>query len=272
MSQGHNVGDFLAENTKRLQTAKISTARLDCLVLLEDKTGKDRSWLLAHPEYLLSNAQLSTLEAQLSRRSQHVPLAYIRGKAEFYGRAFKVTPHTLVPRPETESIIELLKQLRVPAGTRLIDVGTGSGCIAVTVALEMPVLNVSASDIDVECLNVAKQNAQMLNADVAFHECNLLDGIDAGDILTANLPYVPDNFTINTAATHEPRHALFGGHDGLDLYRELFKQLHDRDAQPRYVLTESLPPQHDDLANIAKVFGYSYAVTKDFIQLFEAAS
>jgi release factor glutamine methyltransferase len=269
MSRTPNVGEFIAYATKRLHDAGVPTARLDCIVLLEDATETDRSWLLAHPEFVLSDVQLQKLDKQLVRRSEHIPLAYIRGHAEFYGRTFKVNPHTLVPRPETENIIELLKRLRLRVGTRLLDVGTGSGCIAITAALELPEFEVNASDIDRQALQVAEQNAASLDAHVTFYISNLLERAGPVDVITANLPYVPDNFKINTAAAHEPRHAIFGGDDGLDLYRDLFGQLGDRETLPKFVITESLPPQHEMLESIAKVFGYTIRITEDFVQLFE---
>jgi release factor glutamine methyltransferase len=261
--------DWLAATIQRFTDADIPTARLDCLVLLEDATGKDRAWLLAHPEHILEQSSVLRLEGRVAQRTRHIPLAYIRGKAEFYGREFKVTSNTLVPRPETETIIDLLKSLRLPSKSRILDVGTGSGCIAITVSLELKEFEVDGSDIDVRCLKIARENAQALNAKIHFFLSDLLEHATTYDVLLANLPYVPDNFQINTAATHEPAHALFGGADGLDLYRALFTQLHTHDTKPRYVLTESLPPQHKNLATIAKAVGYTLWHTDDFIQVFE---
>lgn len=266
-----NIKTWLFNTQNMLIRAGISTARLDCLVLLGDELGKDKSWLLSHSEYELQGSELEKLNTKIAQRALHVPLAYIRGHAEFYGREFAVSPHTLVPRPETETIIELLKLLGLPTKARILDVGTGSGCIAITAALEIPGTKVSACDIDKKCLEIALQNAEKLSANVRFFESNLLHHAEACDALLANLPYVPDNFQINTAATHEPRHALFGGPDGLDLYREMFRQVQDNNWQPCYILTESLPPQHAALADIAKAAGFRLQRTDDFIQLFVPA-
>ncbi|HEY4160947.1 MAG TPA: HemK/PrmC family methyltransferase [Candidatus Saccharimonadales bacterium] len=272
-----NIYQWLSNATERLQEAGITTARLDCLVLLEDATGKNRAWLLAHPEFELPAALATILDARAYRRAQHVPLAYIRGHAEFYGREFAVNEHTLVPRPETEAMIELLHDVFAykqppPDGTLLADIGTGSGAIAITVKLEFPGSEVTAIDIDEKCLEAARRNAQKLQAGVTFLHGSLLKPL-AGfgsrhTILLCNLPYVPDNFQINTAATHEPRHALFGGTDGLDLYREMFGQIDTLQAKPLYILTEALPPQHEVLAEIAHNAGYILRQTNDFIQLF----
>ena len=261
---------WLTNSQALLKRAGVSTARLDCLVLLEDETGKDRAWLLAHPEYTLEDEELKNVNAKLAQRARHIPLAYIRKKVEFYGREFIVDAHTLVPRPETETMIDLLKQLHLPAETQLLDVGTGSGCIAVTTALELNNIQVSACDIDKDCLTIAATNAMKLGARVAFFESNLLEHAQPCDVILANLPYVPDNFQINTAATHEPRHALFGGDDGLDLYRKLFEQLKTSGKDCTHILTESLPPQHETLTRIAEVAGFALRETDDFIQLFEA--
>lgn len=334
-----HVKDWLAESAEKLATAGITTARLDCLVLLEDVTGKDRAWLLSHPECDLQGSVLKNLNTKITQRTNHIPLAYIRSKAEFYGRVFTVNPHTLVPRPETETMIDMLKRVRnlesdialwqverrgrkpvkrnykfeknEPASslvktdsgykvvwekpTRspftqkpapihgqslhyhdedicIVDIGTGSGAIAITAKLVFPDMAVTAVDIDEKCLTTARQNARKLAANVEFLHGNLLEPVqispDRITVLLCNLPYVPDNFQINTAATHEPRHALFGGSDGLDLYRELFEQITAQRHKPAYILTESLPPQHEALAAIAAAADYQLQRTDDFIQLF----
>lgn len=284
-------GEWLADTTQALMSAGITTARLDCLILLEDVTGKDRAWLLAHPEHELQGSEIENLSTKIAQRANHMPLAYIREHAEFYGRTFAVNPHTLIPRPETEAMIDVLKTLDLLTGSQILDVGTGSGCIAITTALELPNMIVSGCDIDPECVSAAQQNAAALGANVQFFESDLLVPREAqspivADVILANLPYVPDNFQINTAATHEPRHALFGGSDGLDLYRRMFAQTQERSAdslktkqspvqplsrQPLYVLTESLPPQHEALSAIAGAANYRLQKTNDFIQLFALA-
>jgi methylase of polypeptide subunit release factors len=344
-SSSTKVSSWLKQSVIQLEDAGIATARLDCLVLLEDETGKDRAWVLAHPEYSLQGPDLKNLNTKIAQRSLHIPLAYIRGKAEFYGREFAVNEHTLVPRPETESMIDLLqavsnreskvlswqdqsrrrnnarekstptptakqsslvrtdegykvvwkkrhadKQHQTDASVarhtnhlrdddtslRLVDVGTGSGAIAITAKLEHPHAIVTATDIDKNCLEMAQNNSKQLGADIELLHGNLLDPVpdvatDQIFVLLCNLPYVPDNFQINTAATHEPRHALFGGTDGLDLYRELFVQAAARSHRPDYILAESLPPQHPELSGIAQSAGYRLAKTSDFVQLYVLA-
>lgn len=269
-----DIATWLKLATDKLKAVGISSARLDALILLEDATGKDRSWLLAHPELKLNDHSLSTLNLQLKRRSKHEPIAYIRGRSEFYGRIFQVTPATLQPRSETETMITLLKEtVSLDSSWTIIDIGTGSGCIAITAKLELPKTTVYATDIDASCLSVASKNAAQLAAEVSFYEGNILEPImpkltnPQQTILLANLPYVPSRHQINEAAQHEPSRAIFGGADGLNLYRELFTSLPLK-SKPLFILAESLPPQHDDLAAIAHSVGYKLSKTADFIQLF----
>lgn len=266
------AGTFLTDATRQLQAAGIATARLDCLVLLEDSTGQNRAHLLAHPELALSVEQQQLLTRQLTARMQHTPLAYLRGKAFFYGRLFAVNHYVLVPRPETEAMIDLLKTLPLTK-PRIADIGTGSGCIAITAALELPQATTYAYDISTEALALAQENADALHSGVHFKKSDLLDDVrDDIDIILANLPYVPNAYPINKAATYEPQIALFAGDDGLDAYRTFWRQITSRAQQPAYVITESLPLQHTELTAIARSAGYSQRTLQGYVQLFERAS
>jgi release factor glutamine methyltransferase len=266
------INKWLSKAEEKLREKDVPSARLDCLVLMEDLLGKDRAHLLAHPEIELTREQEKVLNEQIKRRTKHEPLAYIRGKTEFYGREFIVNAHTLEPRPETETIIDMLKKLELDEPT-ICDVGTGSGAIAITAALELPKAKVYACDISDECLHTAAQNNRSHKSKVTMYKSNLLDSAQATyDVLLCNLPYVPNSHTINKAAMFEPRLAIFGGTDGIDLYRELFAQISEIENQPRYIIAESLPFQHEELALIAKLHGYSLQQTEDFIQLFVSAS
>ncbi len=282
------LNSWLNLATKRLKN--IHTARLDALILLEDATGKERGWLLAHPEFEIESKIATKLQQQIEKRANHVPLAYIRGKSEFYGREFLVTPATLQPRPETETMITLLKNLLKHktslAEVRplqvekddvvIVDVGTGSGCIGITAKLEFPEAEVYATEINDDALEIARKNAGKLHADVIFLEGNLLEPLSnikyQISVLLCNLPYVPDSHTINEAAMQEPKIAIFGGEDGLELYRELFRQISDSRSQlsekPKYIFTESLPFQHEALKEIAKRYGFAQTTEADFIQVF----
>jgi len=262
------TGEFLQTTTATLQQAGIATGRLDGLVLLEDILGIDRSNLLAHPETELTQAQATALAARVAERKNHRPLAYIRGKAAFYGRTFIVNNHVLVPRPETEAIIDLLKNLPLESGDRIADIGTGSGCLAITAALELPNARVTGYDISPEALLVAQTNAQNLGADVDFQISDLLQSVPQQDVLLANLPYVPDHFPVNQAATHEPKLALFSGADGLNHYKLLWQQITAASQKPRFVLTEALPEQHHALAQLARHAGFVQDRKGGLVQLF----
>lgn len=250
----------------------IPTARLEALVLLEDLVLQDRSWLLAHPEFELSKVQLKKFNSQISRRAKHEPLAYIRGKSEFYGREFIVNAHTLEPRPETETMIDCLKKIweSVPKTYRILDVGCGSGAIGITVALELKTDSVDLLDIDDQALAIARANCRQYKIGLDCKNSDLLNSVHRSyDIILANLPYVPDSHTINQAAMQEPKHAIFGGPDGLRLYRQLFKQASNQSQAPKYILTESLPFQHQQLVAIARQYHYKSIMKDDFIISFE---
>lgn len=274
------LANCLSEATMKLEKAGINTARLDALIFLEDITNKDRAHILASPQFNLSLIDINKLELYISRRATHEPVAYIIGKAEFYGREYIVNKSVLQPRPETETMIDLLKELvknhaaAYHNEVRIVDIGTGSGCLAIAAKLELPGVEVIATDISVACLKIAKQNAKILDADVKFYRKDILEHLPnpnskLSTIIIANLPYVPDNHPINKAAEYEPKLALFGGKDGLDLYRRLFDQARNMRYPPKYILTESLNTQHNSLAKIAKMSGYHGRESSDLVQIFE---
>lgn len=263
------LGDLLKASEGRLKQAGISSAHLDALIILEDALHKDRAWLLAHPEHNVNDVIVRRVGRKVERRLQHVPLAYIRGFSEFYGRRFKVNRHVLEPRPESETMIELLKKLALPAKPAIADVGTGNGAIGITAALEIPGSIVDLYDISAGCVSVAKHNTHLHEVHLHVRKMNLLSRpLRPYDVILANMPYVPDRWQINEAALHEPKIAIFGGPDGLDIYRKLFAQLARFTWKPKYVLTEALPPQHEALAGIAAERGFNLRQSDDFIQVF----
>jgi len=263
------IEQWLRRAENQLNKADIGSAHLDSLILLEDVISKDRSWILAHKDYSLSNSQLKRLDSKLKRRSKHLPLAYVRGHTEFYGRRFLINRHTLEPRPESETMIELMLKLPISTKVKIADVGTGSGALGITASLELHNPNVDLYDIDAGALAVARHNQAMHELHLHTRKSDLLRRhIQKYDVVLANLPYVPDHYHINQAAAMEPKIAIFGGKDGLDIYRRFFAQLHRFPWKPRYILCESLPPQHSDLATIAKESGFRLIKTEDFIQVF----
>lgn len=270
------IHDWLEKTTIELSNVGIETARLDALVILCDVLGKDKSWILAYSEQNLQGSDLHKLNTKIDQRTTHVPLAYIRGQAEFYGREFMVSEAVLVPRPESESMIELLKKVvgRRASGVGIIDVGTGGGCLAITAKLELPDASVVAIDIDEDALRVAVQNAHIFDADVQFYQGDLLQPLLSSvfkhqpSFILANLPYVPTNYPINEAAAHEPALALFSGDDGLDHYRKLFEQAMELAPQPYAIIAESLFTQHKKMNDLATNAGYEQKEVDGLVQLF----
>lgn len=265
------IADWLVDTMIRLNTAGVDAPRRDALVLLEDSIEKDRAWVVAHPEHVIDTESTAfhTLKENVERRLRREPLAYIRGRSWFYGRFFAVTPDVMVPRPESEAFIELLKELKP---SDVIDVGTGSGCLAITTKLELPRSKVTAIDISPETLKVAKQNALVHGADIDFIQSDLLTTLTATiqseTTIIANLPYVPDGLITSPEISTEPALALFSGKDGLDHYRKFWDQIKTLKTKPNYILTESLESQHDDIEKLAYIAGYKMQKTEQLTQLF----
>jgi release factor glutamine methyltransferase len=267
------IAAFFRKATRTLADAGIATARLDSLVLLADMLSQDKSWIIAHPEHELEAAQLQTLEANLAERSNHIPLAYIRAKQEFYGREFVVNTDVLIPRPETEELIEQIKALKPQAGSKLLDVGTGSGAIAVTAALELPKLRVEACDISEPVLNVARQNATRLKATITFFESDLLQNASGPyDIIIANLPYVDKSWERSAETNAEPALALFADDAGLALIKKLLAQIPNSLRPGGHVILEADPRQHKAIEKAARLHGLVQTAAEGFALCFALQS
>ncbi len=233
------------------ELAASGTPQLDAEVLLAHVLGKTREFLIARPEYLLSSAEQKKIGIALQQRKRGIPVAHILGKSEFYGLEFIVTHDVLVPRPETELIVEAAIKLLQKGGT-LLDIGTGSGCIPIAVAKHVSA-DIYATDISEAALTVAQQNAKKHRVDIHFKQIDLLNGIDFTSLtknpimITANLPYVPSPMR-HISTTYEPTEAIESGADGLDHYRRFFQEL----TQVRfdYCLFEYHPPQKEELESI----------------------
>jgi release factor glutamine methyltransferase len=231
-----NIREALRTAAERLESHRISNARLTAELLLAHSLSVDREYLYAHDDRVLRDDEYQSLEDTLSSRISGVPLQYIVGRQEFYGRYFRVNPAVLIPRPETEHIIESVIEILATRGQtpscRIIDVGTGSGCIAGTLALEIPGSEVFASDISQAAVRMAKENATALGAPVGFACMDLLDAANGPfDFITSNPPYVrPDDLSRlqREVRDHEPHVALFSPEDGLSIYRRLVQAAHER--------------------------------------------
>lgn len=231
---GCTVAEALRFGTARLamrDDLRDNAAR-DAQQILEIATGMSRVQMLAQPDRALREEEAGSFQGMIAQRRGGVPVQHLRGSQEFFGRTFLVTPDVLIPRPETEHIIEEVLRLYTDRSTsfRIADVGTGSGILAVTLALEYPASDVLALDISSGALAVARENAAALDAsNVRFAESDLLAAADGErfDLIVSNPPYIP----LTEAAElhrqvrdHEPHLALFGGEDGLALIRTLLPQ------------------------------------------------
>ncbi len=215
-------------------SARSDTALLDIQAAAAGMLGVDRSWVLAHPEYELTKRQADTLTELGRRLEAGEPLAYILGHREFFGLDFRLNPQVLVPRPETELLVEqalewMLEKSRRGKNSLALDAGTGSGCIAVSLAVRQPSLKVIAVDISAAAVRTAQENARFHDVDDRVHclQADLLPRISQPfDLVCANLPYIPSKTLEGLELTRwEPALALDGGPDGLDLIRRLLVKL-----------------------------------------------
>jgi release factor glutamine methyltransferase len=219
------VRTALLQGQQLLEGADVGEPRLTAEVLLMRATGHDRAWLYAHGNDELIEVWWIHYGRYLHQRIKGEPTQYITGRQEFYGREFRVTPDVLIPRPETEHLIEAA--LARNAET-ILDIGTGSGAIAVTLALETKA-RVTATDLSPTALRIAQQNAQMLNARITFVTCDLGAAFanESFDLVVSNPPYIPrrDRVSLQSEVRdHEPALALFGGEDGLAIYQRLIPE------------------------------------------------
>ena len=266
------INAWLKSAADALRVAGIASARLDAELILAHALRKDRTYLHAHSDDDLESALQEMADAQLALRLTHVPIAYIVGYKEFYGRQFTVTPATLVPRPESEAIIDTLKNLvsknsDLPEGSRLhlIDVGTGSGCLGITAKLELVNVEVTLSDISGPTLVVAQANATRLRADVSILESDLLQSYHTqADIIIANLPYVDPSWDRSPDTVHEPSIALFAGDGGQALINQLIDQAVNTLNTSGLLLLEADPMQHESIAVYAHQRGFELVAKHDY--------
>ena len=253
------ISQWLQMAAHELADAMIPSARLDAEIILAHTLRKPRTWLHAHDDEQIDERRRDVANARLELRLERTPVAYIIGHKEFYGRLFKVTPEVLVPRPESETVVSTaLNWLRAhPNYTRLVDVGTGSGCIGISLALEHDGLDVSLIDTSKSALKVARQNAENLAANVRLLESDLLDKYPMkADIIVANLPYVATEWTVSPETDFEPDLALYAMDGGLELIKQLLDQAPDKLTPGGLLVLEADPRQFDDIDSYAKTRGF----------------
>jgi release factor glutamine methyltransferase len=214
-----------------LEEHRVGSPRMNAEVLLMFVLGCDRAYLYAHPERELSSDEQSRYDEALEQRARGIPAQYITGHQEFWGLDFVVGPGVLIPRPETEHLVEAVLGLCKNMGhRRIVDVGTGSGCVALALASELPDAEIHATEISGEALEVARANAARLGFEqrVAFHSTDLLQGLSGPfDIVASNPPYVGESEYDKVqleVRKFEPRCAVFAGVEGMDVIRRLAPQ------------------------------------------------
>ena len=244
----------LAHGAARL--APLTTARRDAELLLLRAASKDRAFLLTHPDTQLTSSQQSTYEQWLTRRAQHEPIQYITGEQEFFGLMLRVTRDVLIPRPETEHLVEALLT-RVPhdAPLRIADVGTGSGAIAIALVHKLSNASITALDNSPAALAIAQENAARHNLAnrIRFIESDLLSAVaqENFDAIVSNPPYVPEEEVLEEQVRDfEPHAALYAGPSGLDVYQRLIPQAWSALKPRGWLLMEIGHGQRDALAQL----------------------
>jgi release factor glutamine methyltransferase len=266
----------LAEARGTLMRAGIDAdeAALDAEVLARHVLDCDRATLLTRARDPLPSAFNRLFAALVTRRANREPMAYIVGHREFWGLEFEVTPAVLIPRPETELIVEeaLACLPRRDAVRQIADVGTGSGCLAVTLAIEFPAARVTATDVSPEALEIAYRNADRHNvtARLSLIQTDLLQDVDGpSELIVSNPPYVPtgDEPTLQPeVGRYEPATALFGGSDGLGVIRKLFASAPDRLAPAGSLIVEFGFGQEAGVREAAERTGWTVARVRNDLQ------
>lgn len=236
------------------------TAQRDAELLLMHTARLTKTDLLTHPERALTERQINHYQAAIARRALHEPVQHIIGTQEFYGRSFIVNRLVLIPRPETEHLVEAALAIR-PQPRRILDIGTGSGILAITLALELPHATITATDISPAALAVAQQNAQALGATgrIRFLVSDLFAALDRRrfDCIVANPPYVSTSETLEPQVRdYEPATALYAGPDGLALYRRLIPDAFAHLEPGGHLLLEIGHGQRDALQNLLAQTGF----------------
>ncbi len=271
------VQEWLTHAAKRLKAVGIPSARLDAELLLAHTLRKARTWLHAHGSDLLDARQFEIAEARLDLRADRVPVAYIIGHKDFYGRRFKVTTATLIPRPESEDLITLLADT-IPSNAllpmitpfRVADIGTGSGALGITAKLEYPNIEVTLLDISRHALQVAEENATALKADVTCMQSDLLAQYPyVADVIIANLPYVDEDWERSPETNHEPALALFAQNGGMALIFKLLEQTKVALAVGGSLILEADPVQHEAIIVEAAKYKLVHIRTLDYGVLLE---
>jgi len=250
-----------------LKSAGIHSAEIDAQILLEFVTKKSREFLLANPEFELSDAEIKKLDNLINQRKKHYPIAYITGHKEFFGLDFFVDKNVLIPRPETEQLVETALNFLQTTNHQLptiLDVGTGSGNIIISLAKNVSG-NFSASENSTSALEVAKKNAAKHNVIIEFIMSDLFENITGKfDLIVANLPYVPANGSNDEEIKHEPESAIFANENGQEIIKRFLNEAKDHLNDDGLILLELDPRNAKSLATYAAKLFKNVEILKDY--------
>ena len=268
MQEKSTISFWLKNAAKSLKDAGIASARLDAELILANTLRKNRTYLHAHLDEEIDPRRVDIANARLDLRLDRVPMAYILGYKEFYGRKFTVSPAVLVPRPESEDMISLFLDATAGEIERkvLIDVGTGSGCLGITAALERTNISVILSDISKDALRIAEKNADEHHARVKIQQQSLLNGqLEPVDYIFANLPYVDKDWEVSPELQYEPKIALFTEDGGLKLILELIRQAPRCLTPNGQLFIEADPIQHERIIQAAAKQNFKLVTIQRYI-------
>jgi release factor glutamine methyltransferase len=245
-----NLQQALTAATKKL--SHLENPSLEAEVLLATLLEKNRTWLKTYPEKTLTDTQQSQFNQWIKKRAEHMPSSYITGTVNWNGLRLKVNKHTLIPRDETETLCHHIKEGQTITPRSILDVGTGSGCIAIWLSQQYPQAGVTALDVSSPAVETARGN-QLPSQKIKFIESdmlNVLESKDHYDLIVANLPYVPDTLKVSPEVSQEPRSAIFSGNDGLDHIRTLATQIIKKEMSFNQLWLEFLPNQIEAITAI----------------------
>lgn len=269
------VQDILLSGTAYLEARGIEGARTSMQSMLAHVLGKNRTWLYLHTDDPLSEETLAPLRELLRKRGQGVPLQHLLGQVEFYRRSFRTDKRALIPRPETEELVELALSLAPRRrGMRVLDMGCGSGVIGISLALELKDVqpDVVMADLSPEALDLTLENALALGARVRTYRSDLFCAWNPSeneadtriapptpfDLMLANLPYVPEGEAVAVEVTHDPAAALYGGPDGLDIIRRFVADALPHLAPGAILLLEVGHDQGERVCDLLRAAGYHH--------------
>lgn len=266
----NTIQEVLQSGTKWLEARGVDAPRYSMQSLMVHVLGCNKTWLYLHYEDALTEPQLEQLRHMLRERGKGVPLQHLLGEAEFFRRSFRSDARALVPRPETEELVELALQMAPrKEGLRVLDMGCGSGVIGITLALELAAMHpdVVLADISESALSLALENATALGARVRTYRSDLFSAWnpspdnaivppDGFDLVLANLPYVPEQETVSVEVQHDPATALYGGPDGLDVVRRFVVDLLPHVRPDALVMLEVGHDQGAAVCDMMRAAGY----------------